>query len=293
MAKLHQGDVIITGGPQICVVHHRLASVWVFAQVPYQPGAVASSANGVWDAAWKAWAQVAEMQLGEDCEIVPEVEMIMKVVRKTPVSGHHQWSDQVRCDYPGVAMWFFARDFRAYRERRLTTKPSLLNIFQSTDYLTYFKVHLDFAMNVNVRPSKMPCLALVIGGQAPKRPRPALEVSDLVDDGAEADDESKPSRKPKKQPKAGDKAKPPWKTSPPLLKPVPKPEPQPTPHTSVGADTEDDKAPLRKFRAARIFPTTSFWGVTTSMIRCSGFCSRSWTSRPASTRAPALGAWSG
>jgi hypothetical protein len=142
------------------------------------------------------------MQLGEDCEIVPAVEVILKVVRKTSVSGNHQWPDQARCDYPGVAMWFFACDFRAYCKRRLTTKPSLLNIFQSCDYLTYFKMHLDFAVNINVRPNKMPYSALVIGGQAPKRPRPALEVADLVDDGAEADDEAKPPRKPKKQPKA-------------------------------------------------------------------------------------------
>ena len=46
VAKLRQGDVT-TGGPQICVFHHRLASFWVFAQVPYQSEAVASSANGV------------------------------------------------------------------------------------------------------------------------------------------------------------------------------------------------------------------------------------------------------
>ena len=115
------------------MVHLRLASLWVFAMVPYQSGPVAASVNGVWGDSWRTWALVAEMQLGEDCEIVPAVEMILKVVRKTSVSGHHQWPDQARCDYPGVAMWFFARDYRAYRERRLETKPSLLQIFQSTD----------------------------------------------------------------------------------------------------------------------------------------------------------------
>ena len=107
---------VIEGGPQICVVNLRLASLWVFAQVPYQSGPVAASVNGVWDDAWRTWALVAEMQLGEDCEIVPAVEMILKVVHKTSVSGHHQWSDQARCDYPGVAMRLFARDYRAYRE---------------------------------------------------------------------------------------------------------------------------------------------------------------------------------
>ena len=81
---------------------------------------------------------MAEFSLGEECEIVPAVEMILQVVRKTSVSGHHMWQDQPRCDYPGVAMWFFARDYRAYREGRVPNKPSLLQIFQSTNYLTYF-----------------------------------------------------------------------------------------------------------------------------------------------------------
>ena len=72
-------------------------------------------------------------------------------------------------------MCFFARDYRAYRERRLETKPSLLAIFQSTDYLIYFKMHLEYAVSLNVRPNKMPYSALVIGGQTPKRPRPALD----------------------------------------------------------------------------------------------------------------------
>ena len=94
--------------------------------VPYQSGPTASKVNGVWDEAWRTWALVAEFSLGEECEIVPAVEMILKVVRKTPVSGHHQWPDQARCDYPGVAMWFFARDYRTYREGRVLDKPSLL-----------------------------------------------------------------------------------------------------------------------------------------------------------------------
>ena len=80
------------------------------------------------------------MQLGDGCEIVPAVDMILKVVRQTSVSGHHTWPEQARCDYPGVAMWFFARDYRAYRERRLAARPSLLKIFQSTDFLTYFRL---------------------------------------------------------------------------------------------------------------------------------------------------------
>ena len=96
LAKLRKGNVL-EAGPQICVVHLRLDSFWVFSMVPYQSGPVASSVNGVWDEAWRTWARVAEFSLGEECEIVPAVEMILKVVRKTSVSGHHQWPDQARC----------------------------------------------------------------------------------------------------------------------------------------------------------------------------------------------------
>ena len=32
---------------------------------------------------------------------------------------HVHGPDQARCDYPGVALWFFSRDYRAYREKRL------------------------------------------------------------------------------------------------------------------------------------------------------------------------------
>ena len=118
LAKLRKGNVI-DAGPQICVVRLRLATFWVFAMVPYQSGPVASSVNGVWDDALRTWALVAEFSLGEACEIIPAVEMILKVVRKTSVPGHRQWPGHARCDYPGVAMWFFARDYRAYREGRL------------------------------------------------------------------------------------------------------------------------------------------------------------------------------
>ena len=195
LAKLRKGNVI-EAGPQICIVNVRLASFWVFAMVPYQSGPVASKVNGVWDEAWRTWALVAEFSLGEECEIVAAVEMILKVVRKTSVSGHHQWPDQARCDYPGVAMWFFARDYRAYREGRVSDKPSLLQIFQSTDYLTYFKMHVEYAINMDLRPKRMPYQALVIGSAVPKRKTTAFDVADLVDDGAEADDESTPTKPP-------------------------------------------------------------------------------------------------
>ena len=234
LAKLRKGNVI-EAGPQICIVNVNLASFWVFAMVPYQSGPTASKVNGVWDEAWKTWALVAEFSLGEECEIVPAVEMILKVVRKTSVSGHHQWPDQARCDYPGVAMWFFARDYRAYREGRVPDKPSLLQIFQSTDYLTYFKMHIEYAINMDLRPKRMPYQALVIGSAMPKRARAAFDVADLADDGAVADDEATPTkaRKRKQKGKAPAQQAPP--KAPPKAPKAPKSEPAPVPHAGAGA----------------------------------------------------------
>ena len=234
LAKLRKGNVI-EAGPQICIVNVRLASFWVFAMVPYQSGPTASKVNGVWDEAWRTWALVAEFSLGEECEIVPAVEMILKVVRKTSVSGHHQWPDQARCDYPGVAMWFFARDYRAYREGRVLDKPSLLQIFQSTDYLTYFKMHIEYAINMDLRPKRMPYQALVIGSVMPKRARAAFDVADLADDGAVADDEATPTKARKRKPKGKGPAQQAPPKAPPKAPKAPKSEPAPAPHAGAGA----------------------------------------------------------
>ena len=118
IAKLRVGDVL-GGGPQLCVVAYKLGNIWTFLQVPYRTGKVAADVNGVWDTAFMTWAEVAESQLGAECEIVPGVERILQFVRKSSLTGHVVWPDQARCDYPGVALWFFNRDYRAYREKRL------------------------------------------------------------------------------------------------------------------------------------------------------------------------------
>ena len=148
-------------------------------------------------------------------------------------------------------MWSFARDYRAYRERRLEKKPSLHAIFQSTDYLIYFKMHLEYAVTMTVRPEKMPYSALMIGDQTPKRPRLALDVADLADDGAMADDEATPKKEKKKKPKPAGKAKAPQ--APPKS---PKLEPKPTPHAGAagGGGAKGDAPPPRRFEGGSAFP---------------------------------------
>ena len=111
IAKLRVGDVL-GGGPQLCVVACKLGSIWTFLRVPYRSGKVAADINGIWDTAFMTWAEVAESHLGADCEIVPGVERILQFVRKSSLTGHVVWPDQARCDYPGVALWFFNSTLR-------------------------------------------------------------------------------------------------------------------------------------------------------------------------------------
>ena len=89
------------------MVSRKLDCIWTFLQVPYRSGKVAAEVNGIWDSAFMTWAEVAESQLGAECEIVPGVEKILQFVRKSSLTGHVVWPDQERCDYPGVALCFF------------------------------------------------------------------------------------------------------------------------------------------------------------------------------------------
>ena len=80
IAKLRQGDPI-GAGPQICEVNHSLATAYDFLQIPYLSGKVASAINGDWDSTWFLWAEVAESQLGKECDIAAGVEQIVKTIR--------------------------------------------------------------------------------------------------------------------------------------------------------------------------------------------------------------------
>ena len=189
IAKLRVGDVLV-GGPQLCVVAYKLGSIWTFLQVPYRSGKIAADINGIWDTAFMTWAEVAESQLGAECEIVPGVERILQFVRKSSLTGHVVWPDQARCDYPGVALWFFNRDYRAYREKRLdkagnlTEKPSLLAILdESTDFLSYMRMALEWGGfgSAHCRPQKQPYASLLLGNAPPKGKRVALGVDALED----------------------------------------------------------------------------------------------------------------
>ena len=106
----------IKGGPQLCVVSHRLDSLWTFLQIPYLANATAAKLNGSWDTTWFTWAKAGHAQLGPECEVIPGAQQIVSMVRVRSQRAHAPWPDQTKADYPAVALWLFTRDYRAYRE---------------------------------------------------------------------------------------------------------------------------------------------------------------------------------
>ena len=64
---------LIKGGPQLCVVSHRLDSLWTFLQVPYLNNATAAEFNGSWGTIWFTWAKAGHAQLGPECGMIPGV----------------------------------------------------------------------------------------------------------------------------------------------------------------------------------------------------------------------------
>ena len=193
-----RGD-LIKGGPHICVVTHRLDSVWTFLQVPYRVNATAAALNGSWDTTWFTWSKAVETFLGTDCEIVEGVKRIVSKVRVQAIKGHLPWPDQTRADYPTVALWLFTRDYRAYREGNAgATKPSLVKILQSPDFLLYLGNSLDYGFKPYMRPQRPPYTLMVLGSATPVKRRPAMSIADMEalddDDDDDADEGGGPKR---------------------------------------------------------------------------------------------------
>ena len=151
-----QGD-FIKGGPRLCVVSHRLDSLWTFLQVPYLTNTTAAELSGSWDTTWFTWAKTAHAQLGPECEVIPGVQQIVPMVRVRSLRAHTPWPKQTKADCPAVALWLFTRDYRAYREGVPgAAKPSLLGILTSTDFITYLSNCLDYGYKAFMRPQRPP-----------------------------------------------------------------------------------------------------------------------------------------
>ena len=199
------------------------------------------------------WAEVAESQLGAECEIVPGVEKIIQFVRKSSLTRHVDWPDQARCDYASVTLWFFNRDYRAFHEKRLDAndvpapKPSLLAIItEPANFMGYLRMALEWGDGMAARPQKQPYLSLLLSNAPPKGKRLALGVSAFEDD-AGADAETPPSKRAKerkrqkerkreeekKQKRQADERKPPADDRKPPKR-QPGPGDKPAPHVGGG-----------------------------------------------------------
>ena len=161
---------LIKGGPQLCVVWHRLDSLWTFFQVPYLNNATAAEPNGSWDTTWFTWAKAGHAQLGPECEMFPEAQQIVSMVRVRSKRAHTPWPKQTNADYLAVALWLFTRDYRAYREG--ATKPSLLGILTSTFFLAYLSNCLDYGYKAYMRPQRPPNTCMLLGTATSQKRRP-------------------------------------------------------------------------------------------------------------------------
>ena len=129
---------MIKGGPQLCVVSHRLDSLWTFLQEIYLNNATAAELNGSWDTTWFTWSKAGHAELGPECEMIPGAQQVAPMVRVKSKRAHKALPKQTNANYPAVVFWLFiTRDYRAYREGVPgAKKPSLLGILASTDFFS-------------------------------------------------------------------------------------------------------------------------------------------------------------
>ena len=176
---LGQGD-LVKGGPQCCVVTHRLDSLWTFLQIPYRHNQTAAVLNGSWDTAWLTWAKVAEARLGKECEVVEATKKIVSMVRVQSLKGHFDWPDQTRADYPAVALFFFTRDYCAWREGRPdSAKPSLLRILTSKDFMLYLNNCIDYGYKEYMRLKRPPYTFMRLGAATSAKRRKAISMREM------------------------------------------------------------------------------------------------------------------
>ena len=194
IGELRQGS-LVDAGPQICLVTYKLQTAYDFFQIPFLSGRMASDLNGCWDTTFYLWGDVADSQLGPDCEVKAGVKRIVFVVRQVALSEDPPWTDQMRVDYPGVAFYIFTRDYRRYREGYDVPKPSLLKILSSAEFLRFVSRAFDYATKHETRPRKAPYNRLLIAKQAPtlkRKPLSAADVEAAAEEAAADGDDDEP-----------------------------------------------------------------------------------------------------
>ena len=190
IAKLRQGD-FIEAGPQICEVNHCLATAYDFLQIPYMGGKVASAINGDWDSTWYLWAEVAESQLGKECDVVAGVEKVVKTIRQDSRKGDDPWCDQQRADYGAVALFYFTRDYRRWREKWPgAERPSLLRVLTGMEFAKYMVRAFDYANKPEMRPDVEPYNRMRLGMAPVKRKFEKITATQLFADESDGDDDS-------------------------------------------------------------------------------------------------------
>ena len=168
-------------------MNHCLATAYDFLQIPYMGGKVASAINGDWDSTWYLWAEVAESQLGKECDVVAGVEKVVKTIRQDSRKGDDPWCDQQRADYGAVALFYFTRDYRRWREKWPgAERPSLLRVLTGIEFAKYMVRAFDYANKPEMRPDVEPYNRMRLGMAPVKRKFEKITATQLFAD--ESDD---------------------------------------------------------------------------------------------------------
>ena len=140
----------------------------------------------------------------------------MKTIRQDARKGDGPWSDQQRADYGAVALFYFTRDYRRWREKWPgAVRPSLLRVLTSVEFSKYMVRAFDYANKLEMRPSHEPYDRVTLGKAATKRKHETITAAQLFADESDEDDDSTPAAPPlsrrakererKKKKAAGDK----------------------------------------------------------------------------------------
>ena len=145
----------------------------------------------------------------------------MKAIRQDARKGDDPWSDQQRAheraDYGAVALFYFTRDYRRWREKWPgAERPSLLRVITSVDFAKCMVRAFGYANKPEMRPSHEPYGRVTLGKAPIKRKHEAITAAQLFADEPDEDSDSTPAAPPlskrakerekKKKKAAGDKS---------------------------------------------------------------------------------------
>ena len=115
----------------------------------------------------------------------------MRTIRKESRKGDDPWSDQQRADYGAVALFYFTRDYRRWREKWPgAERPSVLRVSTGMEFAKYMVRAFDYANKPEMRPDVEPYNRMRLGMAPAKRKFKKITATQLFADEPGDDDDS-------------------------------------------------------------------------------------------------------